>query len=69
MGRVVVSLVSQRAIKAGEEITVDYTGRLKDPLWFHCLCPVHKEDNNAALRLLGIKKELQNEGKGRVSME
>lgn len=28
-----------------------------EPLWLQCLCPVHKDENDAAMGLLGIKQE------------
>ena len=28
-----------------------------EPFWFQCQCPVHKDENDAALGLLSIKQE------------
>ena len=55
--QVVVSLVAQIEIPAGEEVTVDYTGRSRIKLWFQCQCPAHKGENERAVRETKLKLE------------
>ena len=55
--RVVVFIISQVAIRTGEEITVDYTERAIGPLWFHCQCPAHRRAYIVAMHLMSFKKE------------
>ena len=57
-----MSLLSQRAINTGEEITADSTGSTRDPLWLHCQYPVHKDENYTSTHLIGIKCEARDSG-------